>query len=90
MLPTQTAVKIDDPNSEFHGEVGFIKHNPRSGRVEPCDTHNSLQECVNTDCTDAEQLPEDWYVIVFDPMDTGGFTHCTEWFHRDAIVVNGC
>lgn len=46
--------------------------------------------CRETNCQDAESLPDNWYEVVFDPMDTGGFAHCTEWFERDNLVVNGC
>lgn len=90
MLPTNVAVKIDDPDSEFHGDVGFILNNPNSGRIEACDNHDSLKECRDKECDDAEQLPDGWYEIVFDPMESGGFAHCKEWFSEDVLVINGC
>lgn len=90
MLPKNVAVKIDDPDSEFHGNVGFIRHNKNSGRIEPCGEHSSLKECRTKECEDATQLPEGWYEIVFDPMDSGGLAHCKEWFQEDNLVINGC
>lgn len=90
MLPTHVAVKIDKPDSEFHGRVGFVQYNKNSGIIEPCDAHDNVETCKECDCEDATRLPRDWYEIVFDPMDTGGFSHCTEWFKEDNLVINGC
>lgn len=90
MLPTQTAVKIDEPGSDFHGAAGFIKHNPNSGIIGPCSEHSAVHQCRQNDCEDAEQLPEGWYAVILDPMKAGGFAHCVEWFSEDNLVINGC
>jgi hypothetical protein len=90
MLPTSVSVKIDNPDSEFHGETGFVLHNKNSGIIEPCSEHSSVGTCQRQMCEGASELPEGWYEIVFDPMDAGGFAHCSEWFEEDNLVVNGC
>ena len=90
MLPTHTAVKIDDPNSRFHGTTGFIKANSNSGIVEPCDNHHAVAACLEENCEEAEELPDGWYAVIFDPMDAGGYAHCVEWFDESSLTVNGC
>jgi len=90
MLPTHVAVKIDDPDSEFHGDVGFIRYNKNSGIVKPCPSHKTREDCIQNNCQNAEELPDGWYEIVFDPMDTGGFDFCKEWFAEEQLVINGC
>lgn len=90
MLPTNVAVKIDAPDSEFHGSVGFVKANKNSGIVRTCETHELVETCQEKKCDTAQELPNEWYEIVFDPMDSGGFAHCTEWFNEENLVINGC
>jgi hypothetical protein len=90
MLPTKTAVKIDDPETRFHGETGFILYNARSGVVKPCQDCQTIEECRVTDCQNGEKLPNGWYVVVFDPMSANGYAHCKEWVKEENIVINGC
>lgn len=90
MIPTQTSVKVDSPGSEFHGETGFILYNHRSGVVEPCPDCATRKVCENSTCSNGEELPRGWYVLVFSPMDNGGFAHCSEWFNEEDLVVTGC
>lgn len=91
MLPVDTAVKVDDPETpKFHGKNGFIRFNHKSGIVSKCSDCQSIRECRKSDCTDGEELPKNWYVLVFDPMDAGGFQHCQHWFNEDDLVINGC
>jgi len=89
MLPENVAVKIDEPESRFHGKTGFVLNNKNSGIIKPCNQH-TLEECQDANCSNGETLPDGWYEIVFDPMISGGFANCTEWFDGDNLVVNGC
>lgn len=89
-LPIHTSVKIDNPDSEHHGKVGFIRYNSSSGLINTCESHQDIQTCRQNGCDNAESLPNGWYELVFDPLDSGGFSHCKEWFHRDDLVINGC
>ena len=84
------AVKVDEPDSMFHGSAGFIKANPNSGIVEPCDNHDDVAVCREEDCDDADSLPDGWYAVIFDPMEAGGYAHCVEWFDESSLAVNGC
>jgi hypothetical protein len=90
MIPESTSVKVDSKGSEFHGEVGFVLQNHKSGVVEPCDECATKKICEKSDCEEGEQLPEGFYRLVFSPMDYGGFAHCSEWFSEDDLVVRGC
>jgi len=67
MIPEHTSVKVDNPESEWHGETGFVLYNHRSGIVEPCDECQTKEECKESVCENGFELPKNWYVLIFDP-----------------------
>lgn len=91
-IPTHTAVQIDNPTSDWHDSVGFIRHNHQSGVVKACDECPTREVCAQSACTNGETLSEDQYIVVFNPDDETDreFQHCEERFTHDDLVVRGC
>lgn len=88
MLPEQTAIEVDNPEKQRHGDVGFVLYNPRS-TIKPCDNCPTGAICDYRSCSGGETLSEGEYRIVFTSEDEP-LSYSDECFYRDDLAVRGC